>query len=81
MINWLWAIPWVVIIIFFAGWHFGGKVSVRKEIRDQMHEREDRESERRYSEAVREIYKHLDDLESKIERIYATKIKEEHNNG
>lgn len=79
MINWLWAIPWIVIIIFFAGWHFGGKVSVRKEIRDQMYERDNRESERRYSEAIREIYKHLDNLESKIERLYVTK--EENENG
>ena len=81
MINWLWAIPWIVIIIFSAGWHFGGKVAVRREIREQMREREARESERHCNREVSELYKHLDNLESKIEQIYATRIKEENNNG
>jgi len=81
MINWLWAIPWIAIIIFFAGWHFGGKVAVRREIREQMLEREARESERQHNRDVSEIYKHLDNLESKIEQIYATRIKEEKVNG
>lgn len=79
MINWLWAIPWIVIIIFSAGWHFGGKVAVRREIREQMHELDEREIERNYRENVSGIYKHLDKLESKIERLYVTK--EERNNG
>jgi len=81
MINWLWAIPWIVIIIFYAGWHFGGKVAVRKEIREQMRERDNRESEKNYIKTISELYKQLDNLESKIERIYATRIKEECNNG
>ena len=81
MINWLWAIPWIAIIIFSAGWHFGGKVAVRREIREQMRERDEREIERKNRENISELYKHLDNLESKIEQIYATKIKEERNNG
>lgn len=33
MMNWLWAIPWVVLIIFSVGWIFGkrfGKKQVSK---------------------------------------------------
>lgn len=81
MINWFWVIPWIVIIIFSAGWHFGGKEAVRKESRRQMKEQCDRNSEMSMRKTIEELYRHLDNLESKIEQIYATRIKEEHNNG
>ena len=81
MMNWFWVIPWVVIIIFYAGWHFGGKVAVRKEIREQMRERDNREIEKNYSRTVNDLYRNIEELEKKIERIYATRIKEECNNG
>lgn len=67
MMNWLWAIPWIVIIIFFAGWHFGGKVSVRKEIRDQMYELDNLENN--CSRSISVIFKNLYELERKIEQL------------
>lgn len=82
MINWFWVIPWVVIIIFYAGWHFGGKVATRKEAERRYREDADRVENRNNAEAISEIYRHLDNLENRIERIYATKAtKEERNNG
>lgn len=73
MINWLWAIPWIVIIIFYAGWHFGGKVATKKELNRRYMEEADRDANRNMANTITELYKHLDRLESKIERLYATK--------
>ena len=82
MINWLWMIPWIVIIIFYAGWHFGSKETARKESRRQMKEQCDRNSELSMRKTIEELYRHLDNLENRIERIYAMKAtKEERNNG
>lgn len=79
MTSWLWAIPWVIIIIFSAGWHFGAKVATRREVARKFKEEADRMEERNTAQTISEIYKHLDNLENKIERIYATK--EKWNNG
>lgn len=79
MINWLWVIPWILVFIFYAGWHFGGKVATKKEAARRNRVEIDLANDRNTSNAISELYRHLDNLESKIERIYATK--EDKNNG
>ena len=73
MINWLWVIPWILVLIFYAGWHFGGKVSVRKESRERVRELENQQREREHSRTISALYQHLDELENKIEQIRFTK--------
>lgn len=63
MINWIWAIPWVVLIIFSAGWYFGGKAGTKKECT------------RRYQDdAISELYENLNNLEIKIEQLKEEKV-------
>jgi len=79
MMNWFWVIPWVVIIIFFAGWKIGEKISKKRWDEKDCQLRED-EYRRRYEEdTIHNIYKSIDRLDEKIERLYATK--EDKNNG
>ena len=73
MINWLWAIPWIVIIIFYAGWHFGGKIATKKELVRKYQEEADMSNDLSINKKISELYEYLYNLESKIERLYATK--------
>lgn len=81
MTNWFWVIPWVVIIIFFAGWKIGEIVSKK---RWSLKEHLDRENEYRYRDTENRfsnIYNHLDTLEREINAIRFNKTEEEKNNG
>ena len=79
MMNWLWAIPWILVLIFYAGWHFGGKVAARRELNRQVALQNEREEERSISREFEYLHKRTDELESKIEQIRFTK--EDKNNG
>ena len=77
MMNFMWVIPWAVIIIFAVGWYFGGKVAIKKENVRRFREETYQESERNTDRAISGLYKSIDRLEEKIERIFAIKMKEE----
>ncbi len=81
MTNWFWVIPWVVIIIFFAGWKIGETVLVKrwrtKKQRDDDYEYRYRETNSQFSN----IYSHLDNLEREINAIRFNKTEEDKNNG
>ena len=62
MMNWLWIIPWVITIIFSAGWYFGAKVSLKKERNRVMKEEAERGQERNFSRAVSSVYEQIDAL-------------------
>ena len=81
MMNWLWIIPWVVTIIFFAGWYFGGKVSLKKERNRVMKEEAELGQERNFHRAVANVYEQIealgknlqdqiDNLNDKLDRHY-----------
>lgn len=81
MTNWFWVIPWVVIIIFFAGWKIG-EIVLKK--RWSLKEHLDRENEYRYRDTENRfsnIYNHLDTLEREINAIRFNKTEEDKNNG
>lgn len=79
MMNWLWVAPWIIIIIFFSGWHFGGKIATKREVTRKFREEADRREEQVCRESISDLYKHLYELESKIEQFVCTK--EENGNG
>ena len=61
MINWLWAIPWVVLIIFSAGWILGKRFG--KKHANKLHMLDDSIDLlfRNYAELGREIEKLKED--------------------
>lgn len=87
MINWLWVIPWVAIIIFYAGRHFG----TRKE-RKRLNELEEaRQLEIEHSKEFYDLKERVWRLENDSRgnyyrnryayKTYGDMKKEEHNNG
>ena len=79
MTNWFWVIPWVVIIIFFAGWKIGEKVLKKRWDDKDFQLREDEYRRRDVENQIHTIFKITDRLDEKIEKLYATK--EDKNNG
>ena len=79
MINWFWVIPWVVIIIFFAGWKIGEKVSKKRWAEKDRQLKGNEYYRKDIEDKIYDIYKITDRLDEKIERMYATK--EGKNNG
>lgn len=78
MINIMWVIiPWVVIIIFAAGWYFGGKMSIKNERTRRFQEEAIHNVAQTLDRSISELYKSTDRLEEKIERMFAVKTKEE----
>lgn len=74
MMNWLWAIPWAVILVFAAGWMIGGRF-MHKHKFEKFRDRQT--SWRNWDEAMRRI----DDLECSITKLQERKTKEDKNNG
>ena len=74
--NWFWIIPWAVIIIFVAGWHYGKKDAVRKAETDKVQADSARISEEHTDRCIQDLYRSLEKLDDRV-----TKIREEKING
>lgn len=61
MMNWLWVIPWVVLIIFSAGWIFGKRFGKKQVSKLRMLEDSIDSLYRNYAELGREIEKLKED--------------------
>lgn len=55
MMNWLWAIPWVVLIIFSAGWILGKRFGKKHVNKSRMLEDDIGLLFRNYTDMAREI--------------------------
>lgn len=61
MMNWLWAIPWVVLIIFSAGWILGKRFGKKQVNKSRMLEDSIDSLYRNYAELGREVEKLKED--------------------
>ena len=61
MMNWLWAIPWVVLIIFSAGWILGKRFGKKHVSKSRMLEDDIGLLFRNYAELGREVEKLKED--------------------
>ena len=61
MMNWLWAIPWIVLIIFSAGWILGKRFGKKHVNKSRMLEDSIDSLYRNYAELGREVEKLKED--------------------
>ena len=82
MTNWLWMIPWIVVIIFYAGNRWGAMIT-RKRLKEQHFEEKNRQfAIDSYGISIEKLFNRLDmidcrisELEAKIDKNNITEVK------